>query len=78
MVLAAPPGDPLCIFPDDVIDLLPDTYNAKAPMQQSTIARGATAFAKAQTVGGTGDGGALRWRSSRSRAPTFRRVKDER
>lgn len=49
MVLAAPPGDPLCIFPDDVIDLLPDTYNAKAPMQQSTIARGATARAKAQT-----------------------------
>ena len=50
MMVDMVPADPLCIFSDDVIDLLPDTYNAKAPMQQSTIARGATALATAQRV----------------------------
>ena len=50
MMVEMVPADPLCIFSDDVIDLLPDTYNAKAPMQQSTIARGATALATAQRV----------------------------
>ena len=64
MMVEMVPADPLCIFSDDVIDLLPDTYNAKAPMQQSTIARGATALAKAQTV------------TAEIKPLSFRRMKD--